>query len=160
MGSGKTSVAKYLERAHGIPRVEMDRDIEDACGKKISQIFAEDGEDYFREQETALLKKLAQREGLVISCGGGVPLRAENVEIMKGSGTIVWLSTSAETVLERIGRNRRRPLAEDRSEEEIRQMMKERQSVYEAAADHVVIPNGRSMVEIGEEVREIYRSIS
>ena len=158
MGCGKSSVARYLERTHGIPRVEMDRDLEDACGKKIAEIFEEEGEEAFRAKETALLQKLAQREGLVISCGGGVALREENVRIMKESGKIVWLCASPETILERVGRTHRRPLVEGKSEEEIRAMIQERQSVYQAAADHIVPVDAGILPAIGEEVKRIYNA--
>ena len=153
MGSGKSSVAIYLERTHGLARIEMDRDIEAECGKTIAQIFAEDGEEFFRQKETLLLEKIAQRDGLVVSCGGGVPLRKKNVEIMRASGTIVCLQAPPEVLLKRLRRSHRRPLVEERSEEEIRALMQEREELYRSVADHVIDVEGRTIPEIGEEVK-------
>ncbi len=153
MGCGKTSAATYLERVYGIPRIEMDRDIEADCGKTVSQIFAEDGEMYFREKETLLLKKIAVKEGIVISCGGGVPIRQENVEIMKNSGTIVYLQAEPETILQHVSRSNRRPLLEGRKNvEEIGRLMEVRTPVYEKAADMVIQTDGKTVAEVAEEV--------
>ena len=156
MGCGKTSVATYLERVHGIPRIEMDRDIEADCGKTVSRIFAEDGEEFFRDKETLLLKKIAEKDEIVISCGGGVPLRSENVKIMKTSGKIVYLKASPETILSHVSRSDRRPLLEGKKNvEEIGRMMDVRVPIYEAAADVGITTDGKSVAEVAEEVRAV-----
>ncbi len=156
MGCGKTSVATYLERVHGMPRIEMDRDIEADCGKTVSRIFAEDGEEFFRDKETLLLKKIADKEEIVVSCGGGVPLRKENVEVMKSSGKIVYLKASPETILSHVSRSDKRPLLEGKKNvEEIGRMMSVRVPVYEASADAVILTDGKSVAEVAEEVRSL-----
>ena len=156
MGCGKTSTATYLERTYGMPRIEMDRDIEADCGKPIPQIFAEDGEEFFREKETQLLRKISEKEEIVISCGGGVPLRQENLEIMKASGKIVYLKASPSTILDHVSSSDKRPLLEGKKNlDDIGQMMSVRTPIYEAAADCTVVTDGKTVAQVSEEVLKL-----
>lgn len=154
MGSGKSAAAAYLMRQYGMPRIEMDREIEADCGMTIPEIFAEYGEEAFRQKETLLLRKIAEMEEIVISCGGGVPLRKENVELMKCSGTVVYLSAQPETILRRVRRSDNRPVLEGRKNVEgIRELLEQRSGKYESAADVTFVTDGRSVAEVAEEIR-------
>ncbi len=88
MGAGKSTVAKELQQQYGVQLVEMDETIAAREGMPITDIFATKGEAYFRQKETALLGQAAAK-GTVISCGGGVAMREENVRLMKEKGIIV-----------------------------------------------------------------------
>ena len=155
MGCGKSAVAAYLMRQYGLPRVEMDREIEADCGMSIPEIFERQGEEAFRKKETLLLQKIAEREDLVVSCGGGVVLRDENVELMHASGTIVLLTASPGTILKRVKRSQNRPVLKGRmTEEGICELMEQRSKFYEAAADCVIETDKRSIAEAAEEVRK------
>ena len=158
MGCGKSAAAACIERISGMPAVEMDRGIEADCGMTVPEIFETEGESFFREKETLFLRRTAERNGAAVSCGGGVPLRQENVDIMKASGTVVLLTASPETVLERIGRDDSRPLLKGRmSVQNIEELMKKRKAAYETAADIVVDTDGKTPVQVAE---EILRSVS
>ena len=92
MGTGKSTLSKYLKEKYGMDIVEMDQEIADQEGMSIPDIFAAHGEEYFRNLETALLVRLQSRKNTVISCGGGVAMREENVRELKKNGYIVLLT--------------------------------------------------------------------
>ena len=92
MGAGKSSVSAALGQKLGRAVVEMDQCISENEGMTIPEIFTQKGEPYFRTCETALLQGCAQGEPRIISCGGGVPMREENVAAMRACGTIVLLT--------------------------------------------------------------------
>ncbi len=150
MGAGKTSVAQALSGACHLRLMEMDEEIEKREERPISRIFEEDGEPYFRDLETRLLKELGTAEQrTVISCGGGVPLRRENVSLMRGSGTVVFLSAGPETIYARVKDAHTRPLLEeDMSIKHIRELLLQRLPAYQAAADLTVPTDHRSVEEI------------
>ena len=95
MGSGKSSVAAYLHRLLAADDLDMDREIEKREGRTITDLFLMEGEAYFRERETALLKEVREGDGTIVACGGGVILREENVGAMRKRGRVVWLDTSS-----------------------------------------------------------------
>ena len=121
----------------------------------IPEIFAQKGEAYFREKETALLAELQEKENVVISCGGGVPMRKENVEIMRRNSHVVWLCAKPETILERVRHSHDRPLLEGRKNMEyITELMEARREKYEAAADLRVAVDQKSAETIADEIIE------
>ena len=155
MGTGKSTIAEYMRQNYGRAAVEMDEVIEEREGMTIPRIFEEKGEAYFRELETELLQELSGRENLVVSCGGGVPLRACNVELMRRSGTVVFLTASPETVYQRVKNSHNRPLLEkNKNIPFIASLMEERRERYENAADLLTATDGRSAEEICREIME------
>lgn len=153
MGSGKSTVARELQTAHGMKLVEMDEQIAEDAGMSIPDIFATRGEAAFREMETELLREIGRGANTVISCGGGVAMRPENVELMKKSGKIVLLTAKPETVLARVKNDESRPLLKGRKTTEgISELMEQRRPAYEAASDFSVPVDGRSAAEIAEEI--------
>ena len=155
MGAGKSTVARALHTLYGKDRIEMDQKIEEQEGKSITRIFREEGEEYFRRKETEFLLALPEDKGLVVSCGGGVPMREENVKAMRSKGRIVWLYASPETVYQRVHRNHKRPLLEgNMNVDYIRSLMEERLQRYEAAADITVVTDDKTTEEIGKEIME------
>lgn len=153
MGSGKSTVAKYLSRTYKMKQIEMDAQIEKEEGRSISSIFEKEGEAYFRTLETELLKSLDSEKTFVISCGGGVAVKEENVEEMKKKGRIVLLAAKPETIYERVKNSHNRPLLEgNKNVSYIKEMMEKRREFYEKAADVQVETDGRTAEEIGEEI--------
>jgi shikimate kinase len=110
MGTGKTSIAKVLADRLGMKFVEMDSVIEKNEGVKISEIFAKQGESYFRKLERDLVKELAGQNGLVVSTGGGVVLDYENVKDFESNGISVCLTAEPEEIFKRIKNEKHRPL--------------------------------------------------
>ncbi len=155
MGAGKTTVARALHERCGMQLLEMDEKIEAQEGKSISRIFDEDGEAYFRSLETKLLEELKGRENTVISCGGGVPMRAANVGAMRESGSIVYLSAEPGTICARIRDEHTRPLLEGHMNVAyIEGLLRERLPYYQSAADLSVATDNRSPDEICEAILE------
>lgn len=153
MGCGKSTVSEHLCEMCGMKRLEMDEAIERKEGRSIKEIFAASGEAYFREAETSLLKSFHNKENLVVSCGGGTAMREENVLEMKKSGIIVLLGALPETVYERVRNNHDRPLLEgNMNVEYIGKLMEERRPKYEAAADFIVMTDGKTAEEICREI--------
>lgn len=153
MGCGKSTISDYLSREYGMEKVEMDEQIEKEQGKTISEIFAAEGEAYFRSLETELLRGMQERERVVVSCGGGTAMRECNVQEMKKHGKIVLLRAAAETVYERVRHTHNRPLLEgNMNVDYISALLEKRLPKYEAAADFTVDTDGKTAEEICKEI--------
>lgn len=158
MGSGKSTVAKYLSSAYQMKQIEMDAQIEKDEGRSISSIFEKEGEAYFRMLETELLKNLDSEKTFVVSCGGGVAVKEENVREMKAKGRIVFLTAQPETIYKRVKNSHNRPLLEGNMNiSYIKELMEKRREFYEKAADFQVKTDGRTAEEIGEEIMKEIR---
>ncbi len=153
MGTGKSTVSDYLSTLFSMEVVEMDQIISEREGMSISDIFELHGEEYFRDAETNLLIELQDKKNVVVSCGGGVPMRDRNVVEMKKNGKVVLLTASPETILERLKDDHSRPLLENNKNIEfISQLMEKRRSRYESVADIVINTDGKSKLDICEEL--------
>ena len=153
MGAGKSTISDYLKNVLAMDVVEMDQCIVERQGMSISDIFETYGEEYFRELETNLLIEMQSRSNVVVSCGGGVPLRERNVAEMKKNGRVVLLTAKPETILERVKDNHDRPLLENNKNVSfIADLLEKRRAKYEAAADIVIQTDGKSELEICEEL--------
>lgn len=150
MGSGKTSVGLKLSYRMRVPVEDTDKLIERREGRSVSEIFAEEGEAYFRRQETALLEELLQKKQRVIySVGGGTPVRSENRELLKKLGTVVYLRVRPETVYERLQGDTTRPLLQcENPLQRITELMDSRKEAYEACADVTVDVDGLDLEAI------------
>lgn len=154
MGCGKTVVGKELAKIMGRKFVDTDEMIEKEQQIAIKAIFATRGEDYFRELEYETCKKVSEMKNCVISTGGGALTFERNAKVLKQGGKIVFLDASFETICDRIGTNRTRPLFENR--EKAKQLYDERKDKYLAAADHVI--NGDlSARKAALDIAEIFR---
>lgn len=136
MGSGKTVVGRELAKIMGAKFVDTDELIEKEQGIAIKAIFAAHGEDYFRDLEYEMCKKVAQMKGAVVSTGGGAMTFARNVEAIKQGSKVVFLDASFDVICDRIGNSTTRPLFQDR--EKAKRLYDERKDKYLAAADYVV----------------------
>lgn len=160
MGSGKTTVGKSLARLQSAIFTDTDERIEEKQGRTISEIFAGDSEQAFRDMETDYLKELLRlrREGMIISTGGGIPVRRENRELLRELGFVVYLKASPETVYERVKDDTRRPLLQcEEPLARIRDMMKQRAAAYEAAAHFILEVDEYRQQELAEKILEQYR---
>ena len=161
MGTGKSRTAARLHELTGMKAVEMDSAIEQREGRPISRIFEEDGEAGFRDIESALLQEITQMKDTpaVISCGGGVTLRPENVARMRQSGQIVLLTATAQTVFDRVGQSQERPNLKNRKTvSDIQALMDERRESYESAADVIVSTDKKTTEQICREILEMYNA--
>lgn len=110
MGAGKTTVGRILARRLGYRYVDADKLIEERTGKKITDIFSEHGEDYFRNLETETLKSVSDNEKQVVATGGGAVMREENREAMDRGGVTVYLKAPASAIWDRVKHSKSRPL--------------------------------------------------
>ena len=133
MGTGKSTVGRELASHLHREFVDMDHEIEVRAGRRIHEIFEAEGERAFRDLETAVARSLAARENLVIACGGGVVLRAENLEALSSTGTLICLRADPEAVLARVGHQTDRPLLEVEDKlARIRELHAARKPLYDA----------------------------
>ena len=121
--------------------------------RSIADIFAEDGEEAFRDIETDVLRDLSQRSPRLIGCGGGVVTkRAENAEIMRDAGYVVYLQVTADEAARRIPNTDSRPMFKNL--ETARKTIIERIPQYEAAAHYAIDTEGREIVDLASEIAE------
>lgn len=102
MGCGKTTLGEVLARQMGVPFIDLDEYIERQQGMTIVEIFAREGEERFRQLETAALGEVAAMDGVIIACGGGTPCHCNNMTLMNEMGVTVWLTTSPERITARL----------------------------------------------------------
>lgn len=153
MGSGKSTVARGLKAALNTEIIEMDALIAEQQGMPITEIFEKFGESYFRDLETNLLLDIQKKEGVIVSCGGGVVIRQENTAYMKKSGMVVLLSATPETVYNRVKDSTDRPVLNgNMNVGYIAQLQEKRRAMYEAAADITIVTDGKSVDEICKEI--------
>lgn len=153
MGAGKSTVARAMKKHYGMRLIEMDEQIEKQEKMSVPKIFEVHGEPYFRKLETDLLEGLSSQENTVVSCGGGVPVRACNVEAMRKSGKVIYLSTSPQQIYERVKTSHNRPLLEgNMNVEYISDLLSQRLPKYLEAADAVVSTDGKSVEDICKEI--------
>lgn len=124
MGSGKSTLGRALSRATGMPFVDLDNYIEGRYHKTVKEIFAERGEDGFRQVERNMLHEVADFENVIVACGGGTPCFFDNMEYMNRHGITVFLNTSIDKLHTRLMRGRhKRPLIADKNDEELREFI-------------------------------------
>ena len=145
MGSGKSSTGRRLAEHFGMPCVDLDACIEERTGASVATIFEMEGETGFRRREAELLDGLTTREGIVLATGGGAVLAPANRARLHERGFVLWLQASVEQQLERLARDRQRPLLNtpDRRER-LQQLALERDPIYRELADLATTSDGES----------------
>ena len=153
-GTGKSTIGKAVAARLCRTMVSTDAEIVKRAGRSIPEIVAQHGWDYFRDLESQVCRDLAEADGLVIDTGGGAILRSENVERLKHHGKVFWLTASVETITKRIGRDNQRPTLTGTKSfvDEVQDVLRERMPKYEAAADHAIVTDGRSIAQIVDEM--------
>jgi shikimate kinase len=145
MGTGKTTVGRLISQPLRALHLDTDGEIERRENMTIAQVFAEKGEAYFRNAETAFIRRIRRRppiRRLILSTGGGLPLRPENARILRELGTVVWLRADPDTLVKRTERKLAvRPLlAKDDMSliERMQKLCEERNTAYESIADIII----------------------
>ena len=153
MGAGKSTISEFLKNSFAMEVIEMDQIIAEREGMTISDIFEVYGEQYFRNLETNLLIEMQSKTNVVISCGGGTPMRECNVVEMKKNGRVVLLTAKPETILDRVKDSHDRPLIENnKTVPFIADLMEKRREKYETAADIIIETDGKDELQICEEL--------
>lgn len=139
MGSGKTTVGKKMAKRLNLEFVNTDDIVEQLQQMPISEIFRVFGEKFFRDLETRVCQETVKKQGQLISVGGGTLERPENVEIFRQAGdTILFLNTPFEVCYNRIKGDRSRPVAMNKTKEELFSLYQRRYAQYMAAAELLI----------------------
>ena len=156
MGTGKTAVGQALAKKLGMKFLELDWLIEKQAGKKIAEIFREQGEIGFRELEIEATKQISGEKHCVIACGGGIVLNKINIDRLREGAVMVYLMASPGTILKRIAAEKgQRPLlAVDDQLKTISDMLKFRKPYYERSADITVNTSKMNIAAIAERIIE------
>lgn len=157
MGSGKTTFGRWIEKNHGMKLIDTDNLIAVQEKKTINEIFAEHGEEYFRNLETECVRALNEQNtrNTVVSVGGGLPLRAVNGEELHRLGTVVYLRARVDTLVKRLSHDKSRPLlAGGNVEAKINDLMSRRASVYEERADLIIDTDDMSFEKMYGRIKE------
>lgn len=151
-GTGKSTLGRLLARRLGREFVSTDEEIVKRARRTIPEIVAQQGWDYFRDLESDICRELGSRDQLIIDTGGGAILRAQNVEVLKKNGTLIWLTASVETITKRIGGDDQRPSLTGTKSlvDEIEDVLRERTPKYQAAAQHTVVTDGLTAHQLAE----------
>jgi shikimate kinase len=149
MGCGKSTIGRQLAKRLGREFIDLDSYIEEREGMKISRIFAEKGEPYFRQKETEALSDIPQSVG-VIATGGGALLSRENADIARDLGTVVYIEVPFETCYERIKGDKSRPIAYNSTEEELHERYDQRHILYSEHSDITVDGSGTPLQIVAE----------
>ena len=136
MGAGKSSIGKRLAERFGLAFADADRDIELRTGTTVSTIFDCEGEAGFRARERAALVALLAGEGLLVATGGGAVLDPDNRRLLHARAFVVYLQVGVDGQLERLARDRTRPLLQRADREDVlRHMAAQREPLYREVAD-------------------------
>ncbi len=159
MGVGKSTVGLLLSQQLGNMFVDLDSEIEQAVGLTIPQIFYNNGEQAFRNQETDCLSQLNPQMKLVVSTGGGIIQRKENWHLMHKLGTVVYLHADWDTLVERLVDSSNRPLVENGADDKLHSLWLQRQSLYNQA-DVVIKTDGKSPQQVADKVISMLECIN
>jgi len=156
MGAGKSTIGRLLAAELNLRFRDSDRVIEERTGADIPWIFDKEGEDGFRERETAVLSELANETNAVIATGGGIVLREQNRALMKASGYVCYLTASIDQLVERTSRDKKRPLLQvENPRQKIIDLLSLRDPLYQEAADFVVNTDRRSPKAVAQEIASL-----
>ena len=153
-GTGKSTVGRLLADRLGRDLISTDAEIVKRAGQAIPDIVRQHGWEHFRELEAEVCRDLAGKDGLIIDTGGGIILRQENVDRLKANGRLFWLTADIPTIITRIGSDTQRPSLTGKKSftEEVEEVLRERRPKYQAAADHQIATDGRSLGQVTDAV--------
>ena len=153
MGTGKSSVSKKLSEVLKMKSIDTDQYIERKENTTIDKIFSINGEEYFRKCEKDALLELSKKKNIIISCGGGIVIKDENIKLIKEMGKVILLTASSNTIYKRVKYSKDRPILNaNMNEEYIATLMKKREEKYLQAADIIINTDNKSIEKICEEI--------
>ena len=156
MGSGKTTIGKILAEKTGMKLVDTDAQIVEKAGKSIKQIFADNGEMFFRDLESEVIERISIQENLVVSTGGGAVLRDENLENLKQNSILFYLHAPAEILYKRIKDDKNRPLVNTPNPLETLKKIQENREYFYGQANYKIQTNNKSPEEIADEIIRLF----
>ena len=152
MGTGKSAVGRVIAQKLEFHFIDTDDVIEQTSKAKISDIFAEHGEDYFRDLESQAVKSVTLMKNQVVATGGGVVLRSSNIDLLRTGGPIFCLNATPKAIWDRVRSSRSRPLL--RGPEPLKKIetLLDKRAPYYALADHQIETTGVSVDRVADEI--------
>ena len=157
MGAGKSSIGSIVSKKLDIDFIDIDKEIEDKLGMKISKIFENEGEKYFREIEENFTLKILKRGNIVISLGGGAFLNSKIKKEILDNHISFWLNWDIKTLINRIKYSQKRPIAFGASKNQLIDLIKKRSIVYSKAMYKIDCEN-LTKNEIVKDILKIYET--
>lgn len=152
MATGKTAVGHELAKRKKWQFVDLDDLIELRQKRRICDIFAKDGEPYFRRIEKLMLKEVARQNNFVVACGGGIVIDPENIKVMKESGVIVCLVATPEVILKRTAGYTHRPLLNVKDPQKQIELLLKLRAPYYAQADKIIDTSNLSVEQVIQKI--------
>jgi len=157
MGTGKTSVGRLLAEKKVWNFIDLDELIELKEQRRIVDIFAKEGEPYFRKIEKKTLKEVATQKGFVVACGGGIVLDKDNIKLMKKTGNLICLSASTDKILKRVAASSHRPLLNVGDQRKRIELLLKMRQPYYLQADKVIDTSHLSVKQVADEIAKIVK---
>jgi shikimate kinase len=155
-GTGKSTIARIIAERAGLALQNLDAMIVERAGMDIPQIVEKFGWDRFRDLESQVLEAAAAADNQVLDCGGGIILRERNRARLKAAGPVFWLTASAPAIVGRIQGDTQRPSLTGKSfTEEVEEVMREREPLYRASADHAINTEVLAPAEAAQEIMRL-----
>ena len=156
MGAGKTTISRQIAKSYGYDFFDSDREIEESTGASIPLIFELEGEEGFRKREQDVIADLCTKSNIVLATGGGAVLREQNRQVLKNSGTIVYLCAGIDDLLERTAKDKNRPLLQtDDPRAKLQSILTEREPIYRQLADIILETNRMSVHMAVKELEKV-----
>lgn len=157
MGSGKTTVGFWLAQAEGLRFVDLDAAIEERQGRSVPEIFEAHGEDGFRDMEQSELAAcVASPQPMVVACGGGAVLRAENRALLRDRAWVCWLRATVETLGQRVRAGENRPLLSDDPIANLTAISAARSGLYTETAHEIIDVDGMDAQEVARQIKRVW----
>ncbi|AGF47250.1 shikimate kinase [Candidatus Kinetoplastibacterium desouzaii TCC079E] len=160
MGAGKSTVGRCLAQYIGKKFVDLDSEIEIACGVNIPVIFEIEGEDGFRKRETDILQKISLEKNIVLATGGGAVLAEDNRHLLTSGGIVVYLQANIDVLFKRVSVDQNRPLLAIKDPYvKIKELLEIRDPIYHEIADIVIDTSSYNAADIAKELCLILQKI-
>ncbi len=158
MGSGKTTVGKFLAKILEMKFVDIDFEITKEENRTVAEIFEKEGEDYFREVERKIIARESKDNNIIISTGGGVIIDNANIKKLKETSFVVYLNCDIDCIYNRVKNKKHRPLLNvPNAYEKITELFSRREMLYKISCDYMVDIDGETYVyDTAEKIKEAY----
>ncbi len=158
MGSGKSTIGRFLAQKLNLRFFDIDFLIENKTDMKIDEIFEKKGEDAFRNLEKEITLKFLNKTNCIISLGGGAFINEIIQKKVKKKGIAIWLSWNSQTLINRIRKNKKRPIALNLDDNELKDLINSRSKIY-SKANYKINCENMNKIEIVKKITQIYEHI-
>ena len=161
-GTGKSVVGELLAQKLDRQTISMDAEIVKKAGMAIPEFVEQNGWPKFRDLETAVARELAERDNIIVDCGGGIIERPENIPALRTNGVIFWLQASADVIVSRIADSTERPaLIEGKTfTEEVAEVLDRRTPLYSEAAQHTIDTDEMTPAQVADSIQAICNQLT